>query len=240
MQSWRESIVEALIALGGEGHYQEIYAEVASRRASRPRTWQEVIRRTIQQSSSDSNAFIPRNGDIFFSVDGIGHGRWGLRSRGDGALDRSSSIAETATVGQGMVADSVVRKAIEKHAVSAAVAHYSSLGALVLIEVGKPYDLRMMLDGQEMHVEVKGSTRTLSAVTLTRNEVTHARAFPSTQLFVVDAIQIETDHAGEIATSGGRTRVWRDWQPTDESLEATVYQHTLQDPESAMSAVSLP
>ncbi|MFB4354359.1 DUF3883 domain-containing protein [Microbacterium sp. LS_15] len=240
MQSWRESIVEALVALGGEGHYQEIYAEVASRRPSRPRTWQEVVRRTIQQSSSDSNAFIARNGDIFFSVDGIGHGRWGLRSRADGVSDTSSSIVETSTVGQGMHADSVVRIAIEKHAVSAAVAHYSSLGALDVIEVGKPYDLKMMLDGYEMHVEVKGSTRTVNAVTLTRNEVTHARAFPNTQLFVVDAIEIATDQAGKIATSGGRTRVWLDWQPTDESLQATVYQHTLPTSESEIPTPTSP
>lgn len=239
MQSWRESIVDALRALGGEGHYQEIYAEVASRRPVRPRTWQEVVRRTIQQSSSDSAAFIARNGDVFFSVDGIGRGRWGLRTRPDGGSDGASSIAESSPSGQGFSVDSVVRVAIEKHAVSAAMAHYRSLGAVEMIEVGKPYDLRMTLDGRETHVEVKGSSRALDAVTLTRNEVTHARTVPGTQLFVVDSIEIATDQAGLVATSGGRIRVWHDWVPSDESLDATVYQHTLQPGEVDHPAVNL-
>ncbi|MFJ4015186.1 protein NO VEIN domain-containing protein [Microbacterium sp. NPDC090014] len=181
-----------------------------------------------------------RNGDVFFSVDRIGRGRWGLRTRLDGGSDGASSIAESSPSGQGFSVDSVVRVAIEKHAVSVAMAHFRSLGAVELTEVGKPYDLRNTLDGRETHVEVKGSSRALSAVTLTRNEVTHARAFPGTQLFVVDSIEIETDQAGLVTTSGGRVRVWRDWVPSDDSLDATVYQHTLQRGRVDHLAVNLP
>src|SRR5690348_17367178 len=42
-------------------------------------------------------------------------------------------------------------------------------------EVGKPYDLKLWLGSSEIHVEVKGSTRPLDSVTLTRNEVADAR-----------------------------------------------------------------
>jgi HNH endonuclease len=51
---------------------------VAKIRASLPPSWKEVIRRRIQDLSSDSVGF--KNGeDLFFSVEGLGRGVWGLR-----------------------------------------------------------------------------------------------------------------------------------------------------------------
>ncbi|WP_350350466.1 DUF3883 domain-containing protein [Microbacterium sp. A8/3-1] len=227
MHTWRESIIEALSALDGEGQYDEIYAEVAARRGALPPSWQAIVRRTIQQSSSDSAAFIAGNGDVFYSTDGLGRGRWGLRLRPPALVGMDTFVGQWAGLGQGLVSNSVVRSAIEMHAVTAAVAYYESLGARDVEEVGKPYDLRMTLEGREAHVEVKGSTRTVQAVTLTRNEVLHARSTIVTQLVVVDQIELQTDHEGLITTSGGRMRIWQAWAPSDESLTATVYQHTL-------------
>ena len=226
MTSWRESIVDALSALGGEGAYDEIYAEVAARRDFLPPTWQAIIRRTIQQSSSDSAAFEGRNEDLFYSAAGLGKGRWGLR-RATSTDVGWEGTAENPGSDQGYVADSVVRRAIEQHAVAMAIDHYSSLGATDVTEVGKPYDLRMLLGGTEVHVEVKGSTRMLGYVTLTRNEVTHARETPGTQLFVADEIGLLTGVDGAVTTTGGRIRVWGAWAPTAESLTPTVFQHRL-------------
>ena len=138
-------------------------------------------------------------------------------------------IAENPGTGQGYIVDSVVRRAIEQHAVAKAIGHYSALGATEVTEVGKPYDLRMRFGGAEVHVEVKGSTRTLEFVTLTRNEVNHARETLGTQLFVVDGIELLTGVDGNVATSGGRVRVWAAWVPTVESLTPMVFQHRLKD-----------
>lgn len=226
MTTWREDIVEALQALGGAGAYEEIYAEVAARRLSLPPSWKEVIRRTIQQSSSDSAAFMARNGDVFYSVEGIGSGTWSLRGTPESTGVRDG-IAENPEASQGYVADSIVRKAIEKHAVNAAVSHYSLRGAKEIEELGKPYDLRAVIGDQELHVEVKGSLRKLTSVTLTKNEVEHARKTPGTELFVVDEIQIEVTQSGAIETTGGRVRIWTNWIPSDASLVAKVFEHSL-------------
>lgn len=232
MSSWRESIIDALSALGGEGVYEEIYAEVAARRTSLPPSWQAIIRRTIQQASSDSAAFVASNEDVFYSVSGLGNGRWGLRA---GVIDTPGTqsnpvsregIAENPG-GQGYVVDSVVRRAIEQHAVKTAIDHYRSRGASKIVEVGKPYDLRMLIAGKEIHVEVKGSLQTLSTVIVTRNEIIHARRTPDTELIVIDQIELTTQLDGIVKTAGGRVRVWRPWAPAKESLKAMVFEHTL-------------
>ena len=78
MAGWAEDIVAALAALGGTGTYDEIYSEVARIRPDLPPTWKDVIRRRIQDLSSDSVGF-KRREDLFFSVEGLGRGVWGLR-----------------------------------------------------------------------------------------------------------------------------------------------------------------
>jgi len=67
------------MTIGGSGTYDEIYAAVKARRSDLPPTWQAIIRRTIEQSSSDTSSFLAGNADVFFSVNGIGSGTWGLR-----------------------------------------------------------------------------------------------------------------------------------------------------------------
>ncbi len=73
-----DDIMNVLQNLGGKAHYSEIYREyeritgeslTASQRAS--------IRKVIEMYSSDSKNF--RGRDIFYSVEGIGKGYWGLR-----------------------------------------------------------------------------------------------------------------------------------------------------------------
>lgn len=84
VNSWLDDITSSLRHLGGTAKYSDLYAEIEMRReAQLPTAWQEIVRRTIQHHSSDSRAFI-REGrgegrDIFFAVEGIGRGTWGLR-----------------------------------------------------------------------------------------------------------------------------------------------------------------
>lgn len=79
MSSWDEDIIKAFKNLGGSASYDLLYEEIERIRSSLPATWQSVIRRRIQDLSSDSAGF--KGGrDMFFSVEGLGGGVWGLRS----------------------------------------------------------------------------------------------------------------------------------------------------------------
>jgi hypothetical protein len=76
--SWVQDIVIALENLGGSARYSELYEEVSSiRDQPLPRSWQAIVRQSIESHSSDSRVF--RGNDLFYSVGGIGSGHWGLR-----------------------------------------------------------------------------------------------------------------------------------------------------------------
>ncbi|MBQ4810595.1 HNH endonuclease [Pseudoalteromonas luteoviolacea] len=80
MPSWEQDIVQALENLGGVASYDDIYSEISKIRSNLPNTWKAVIRRRIQDMSSDSDGF--KNGqDLFYSVNGLGSGVWGLRAK---------------------------------------------------------------------------------------------------------------------------------------------------------------
>lgn len=80
MASWVTDITSALGNLGGVAAYADLYREIARIRPAHQLTksWQASVRRTVEQHSSDSKIFIGE--DLFYSVDGIGAGKWGLRA----------------------------------------------------------------------------------------------------------------------------------------------------------------
>ena len=123
------------------------------------------------------------------------------------------------------LADTALRIAIESHAVRHANAYYRDQGYHVA-EVGKPYDLRAVKDGEELHVEVKGSTMSAEDIELTINEVHHAQEI-RTELYVVDQIRWEAQADGTISTTEGRVRHWPDWQPAAADLRVTRYRYQL-------------
>lgn len=126
--------------------------------------------------------------------------------------------------------DPVLRKAIEDHAVKVAVDHYKAAGATRIKELGKPYDIRLKLDGIERHCEVKGSSMLIDTVELTINEVVHGQTYDATDLIVVDQISWTRNADGAVATSGGRMRVWSDWSPLDADLAARKFAYLLPPP----------
>ncbi len=79
MANWDDDIVLALENLGGSASYDDLYAEIEKVRVGLPPTWKSVVRRRIQDLSSDSKGF-KHGQDLFFSVEGLGAGVWGLRS----------------------------------------------------------------------------------------------------------------------------------------------------------------
>ncbi|MDG4772704.1 DUF3883 domain-containing protein [Solwaraspora sp. WMMD792] len=129
--------------------------------------------------------------------------------------------------GSGYVADPLLRRALERHAVRRAGALYKGW---TVEDVGdrESYDLRATKDGEEVHVEVKGSSGLADTVELTRNEVRHAHG-AVTHLVVVDQIEWARRPSGEITTAGGRVRRWVAWTPMDEDLEPTRYRYKLSD-----------
>jgi 5-methylcytosine-specific restriction endonuclease McrA len=79
MPTWAQDIVSALERLGGTSSYSGIYAEVQKLRSNLPSSWQFIVQREIQRRSSESSGYEGRQ-DLFFSVEGLGNGIWGLRS----------------------------------------------------------------------------------------------------------------------------------------------------------------
>lgn len=79
MTTWRNEVIEAIREIGGQGTLSQIYAAVQSR-ASRqlPPSWQAIVRRELEYNSADSQSHQKKH-DLFYSVDGIGAGVWGLR-----------------------------------------------------------------------------------------------------------------------------------------------------------------
>lgn len=133
--------------------------------------------------------------------------------------------------GQGYLSDAEKRVALERHSVGMAIAHYWAAGATSVEELGKPYDLRVTIDGVDRHVEVKGSVgEELESVQLTQGEVDHARSYQPTDLFVVDGISATRDADGVIEASGGTVRIWSGWTPSERALRPTHLRYTLPTP----------
>jgi predicted restriction endonuclease len=80
--NWLGELIGILESLGGTGSLSQIYAQVIDRDKMdiSSEHWRSRVRDTLEKHSSDS-AIFNRVDDVFYSVAGIGHGRWGLRSR---------------------------------------------------------------------------------------------------------------------------------------------------------------
>jgi hypothetical protein len=129
---------------------------------------------------------------------------------------------------QGYLSDAEKRAALERHAVNAAIAHYRAAGASRIEERGKPFDLVVILDGVERHVEVKGSSgHDIGVVQLTQGEVTHAHEWQPTDLVVVDSIACWKDEGGTVLTDGGNARIWANWSPAERDLAPTHLRYDL-------------
>lgn len=93
LNKWLKEIIAAINNLGGQGTLEEIYSEVAMTKSldlNSYKDWKSQIRKNIYLHSSDCDIFKGSPGsdkDIFYSVDGKGTGKWGIRK-----VDAQSSI----------------------------------------------------------------------------------------------------------------------------------------------------
>ncbi|HSF87711.1 MAG TPA: DUF3883 domain-containing protein [Acidimicrobiia bacterium] len=95
------------------------------------------------------------------------------------------------------------------------------------VSAKESFDLRCTKGGDELCVEVKGSTGDGSEVALTRNEVKHARESP-TALFIMSGITLRYDDDGQPFGEGGVPRVIDPWViDRHGKLEALAYSYRL-------------
>ena len=133
-----------------------------------------------------------------------------------------------ASTGQGFELDSAKRRAIELHAVKVATAALETNGWSVE-DVGavRSYDLHARRAGEELMVEVKGSTGSAETVLLTRNEVDlHRRNHPQTALIIIAEIDLIEEESGWSGRNG-QARLIHPWYPDAHDLEPTVYRYRI-------------
>ncbi len=80
MTIWRDDVRQALEEIGGSGTLAEIYEAISHIRTELPESWQAIVRRELEHNSSDLESYKETH-DLFFSVEGIGAGVWGLRDK---------------------------------------------------------------------------------------------------------------------------------------------------------------
>lgn len=79
--NWLTEIIEALKELGGHAYYSDLYEKVKERGNidfSVLKDPNAQIRGTIERFSKDSSGYGDKE-DIFYAVEGIGKGHWGLK-----------------------------------------------------------------------------------------------------------------------------------------------------------------
>lgn len=81
--TYLSEITEALKRLGGKGHLNDICRVMQERGKlqsifTNP-AWTNAVSREIQSHSTDAQSYVEGNDDLFYSVEGIGSGVWGLR-----------------------------------------------------------------------------------------------------------------------------------------------------------------
>ncbi len=128
--------------------------------------------------------------------------------------------------GQGFGLTAEERRAVEQHAMKHACAFLESEGYAVQdTSANRPFDFIATRDGQQIIVEVKGSTGPAESILLTANEVAaHKKHFPHNMLIIVHSINLVREVAGPKASAGVRFSL-RPWQVDDEYLKPLAYQY---------------
>jgi predicted RNA-binding protein with PUA-like domain len=132
--------------------------------------------------------------------------------------------------GQGFQRDAEVRRAVERRAMELAEQHYRQAGWQVEdVSALESYDLVCRrLDGQELRVEVKGTTGEGSQILLTANEVAHARArFPEVALCIVANVRVSLTAEGTPVAQDGDLTVIEPWQVEESALTPVTFTYSV-------------
>ena len=147
--------------------------------------------------------------------------------------DAELAVAEIAgknLSGQGFHMDVAERQEIEKYAMRKATSHYEEQGWSVTdVSATCSYDLFCKrTNGEELHVEVKGTASDGQQILLTRNEVEHAKyRYPHVALFVLANIKIEQTSTGKPQASGGEKHLLDPWNVDEGMLSPLAYAYKM-------------
>jgi hypothetical protein len=148
-------------------------------------------------------------------------------------VDLQRTLTPTGKSGQGYQSDEKKKKATELHAMRLAFDYLSKEGYTskdVSNQKNIGYDIHANKGENMLGVEVKGSINRADFVNVTSSEVEYTQGVSENNyqslLFVVDNIQVIKN--GEIyETSGGRIRMWWNWDTGDGFLIPISYRFTL-------------
>lgn len=132
--------------------------------------------------------------------------------------------------GQAFLRDANLRRAVERHAMDRARAHYEGQTPPWQCEdvsTKRSYDFHLTRGGEERLVEVKGTTSNGNSIILTRLEVELAQQSTNMELVVISSIDVGAEVEGTPTTSGGRLRVFKKWQPTSDRLSPIAFTYQL-------------
>jgi len=142
----------------------------------------------------------------------------------------AEELVATFSGGQGFGLNPEERRAVEAYAMRHAVKDFKRRGFSVKdTHLHQPYDLECAKRGQKLYVEVKGTTGSGDHVFLTKNEVTHALAYPNeSALYVISGVELGSTEKGPVAT-GGKPLCIVPWRPEKKRLKALQYQYDLRE-----------
>lgn len=125
---------------------------------------------------------------------------------------------------QGFNSDTVIRRAIEKHAEECVITFFRENG----VDLERhpkpqwPWDFKCVKDGRTVFVEVKGTQGNGEAVILTAGEVQFAQRNPNdVELYVVRHINVEQGDA--LSVNGGEIVRRYPWIPAEHDLNPIQY-----------------
>ena len=75
--TWKDDVLEAMKRLNKESSLQEIYDQIPSIRPNLGSNWKARVRATLEENSSESEAWLGKD-DLFFMVE-KGSGIWSLK-----------------------------------------------------------------------------------------------------------------------------------------------------------------
>lgn len=151
----------------------------------------------------------------------------------------SSTLAKRRGQSRGLTP--AARRAVELHAVDSAWQHYESHGYDVRdVSGAEPFDLLCIRGGQELHVEVKGTTGPPNSVLITEGERKHALAvFPDVALFILHSIRLDRPRSDSPATSGGSVVLLDPWDIREGRVEIVTARYHLPDRSGSSGQLSL-
>jgi hypothetical protein len=150
----------------------------------------------------------------------------------DSRVEEAKEVIEWLSAGgggQGRGLSAAQRRAVELRAVAVAGCRLEAEGWDVedISAEKRGYDLHAERDGEERHVEVKGTTGSGASVLLTPNEVRHCRTNPAhTVLAVVSEIELSGE-GDSWEADGGSLRSFDRWKLDDGMLEPRAYEWVL-------------